>query len=184
MTLSDCAALPAMTFLLNGGHTSGPLRAPLAVLAETDGAPTQAQAGTVHSPPPMEGPPVKPAAPGSGNLKDLKTRVAAAQLFQPIDNWEFAERVWVGLRPHLRTRLWVLDALLARGTVPVPGAVEEAIRLDKLAVEIHHLETEMDEVLRHRTSLADFSTLLERRVAPCLGQMESLQQALHEHHGV
>jgi hypothetical protein len=174
MTLSDCAALPAMTFVLNGGQA--------APLSSKDPLSSAAMNGSVP-PPASESRNTPAAAPSTGGgVKSLKDHVATAQLFAPIDNWEFAERVWVGLRPHLRTRLWVLDALLARGTVPVPGAVEEAIRLDKLAVEIHHLETEMDEVLRRRTSLTEFSTLLERRVAPCLGQMESLQQALHEHH--
>jgi hypothetical protein len=173
-----------MSFLADSESTSPKLSVPSALLPLPEAKPNLngAVAERVTVVPPngkSTSPPVAAAA-----LTEIPSGVVGGSMLVPIDNWEFAERVWVGLRPHLRTRLWVLDALLARATVPVPGAVEEAIRLDKLAVEIHHLETEVDEVLQRRTSLTEFSSLLEHRVGPCLGQLERLQQALHEHHGV
>ncbi len=117
---------------------------------------------------------------GAG-LRDLKSRVSTARVLVPINNWDFAERVWAGLRPHLRTRLWVLDALLERGQGTDRNAEEQMTRLEQLATEIREVEAAVDDVLSRRTSLHDFSSLLEHRLTPCLGQLELLQEALHQH---
>lgn len=117
-------------------------------------------------------------------LEDLSSRVSAARVLVPINNWEFAERVWAGLRPHLRTRLWVLEALLAREPLANADDGSGLSSLARLASEIHQVESEVDEVLNHRSSLSEFSSLLEERLSPCLGKLEQLQEALHERHAV
>jgi hypothetical protein len=123
-----------------------------------------------------------PASRAAAELADLKSRVSAARLLIPINNWEFAARVWTGLRPHLRTRLWVLEALQAREHVSESAQASESSRLGDLAIEIRRVEAEVDQVLARRSCLTEFSSLLEHRLAPCLGQLETLQQALHARH--
>lgn len=164
MMFSKNATLPALSLLVTSPDHSG-----TSVL-------------TVQAPPAQPG---KPEGSATGvpasKRSPLPSTVVAARLGVPIDNWEFAERVWAGLRPHLRTRLWVLDTLQARGVLP--GGAEEAAHLDQLVVEIHRVETEVEETLRKRSSLTQFSSLIEERLAPCLRQLEHLQEALHERHG-
>lgn len=146
--------------------------------------------GTTTSGPNLKNPETRPEVPApiarptiaTAEIPGLPNRMTAAALLAPINNWEFAERVWTGLRPHLRTRLWVLEALQSRSHVPHPGIARESEELEQLASEIHRVEDEVDQVLQRRSSLSEFSSLLERRLAPCLGQLEQLQQALHERH--
>ncbi len=103
--------------------------------------------------------------------------VSTTPFLTPINNWDFAERVWAGLRPHLRTRLWVLETLQARSR---PSPAPSGNPLEGLVAEVRKVEVEVDEVLRRRDSLSEFSSLLKLQLAPCLGRLEQLQQALHE----
>ncbi|MBX3743698.1 MAG: hypothetical protein KF833_00165 [Verrucomicrobiae bacterium] len=96
------------------------------------------------------------------------------------DPWAFAERVWSGLRPHLRTRLWVLESLRRRGRTMAAGGDWEAGQLDRLADEARRLEDEVDEVLRRRRDWESFSNLLAGRLATCLSQLERVQQDQNE----
>jgi hypothetical protein len=85
-----------------------------------------------------------------------------------VENWEFAQRVWAGLRPHVRTRLWVLEARRVREAAA--GCVGAAERLGRLADEVREVEGAVEEALQSRRALEDFNELLARRLVPCLAR--------------
>lgn len=113
-------------------------------------------------------------------LRDLQSRVQTARLLVPINNWDFAERVWTGLRPQLRSRLSVLESLFAVPSLCGGRSRETWTALDRIAREIHEIETEFEAVLGRRGRLSEFSVLLERRLTPCLCKLEQIQDALNE----
>lgn len=117
------------------------------------------------------------AGPDPGGLREVVEEVTRGGTEDP---WAFAERVWSGLRPHLRIRLWVLESLRRRGGAAGSGTAGEPGGLDRLAEEVRSVETEVDEVLRRRRDWESFSILLVGRLATCLGQLERLQQDQHE----
>lgn len=119
------------------------------------------------------------AAIAAAHLGQLRAR-AAAKVMVPIGSWEFAERVWMGLRPQLRTRLYLLEGLRRRFAMPTAEA-GELDELGQFAREIQQIESEVETVLRRRASLDEFSTLLEERLTPCLWHVEALQKAFDEH---
>lgn len=90
----------------------------------------------------------------------------------PVENWEFAQRVWSGLRPHVRTRLWVLEARRVREAAA--GCVEAAERLGRLSDEVREVEGAVEEALRSRRALEDFNELLATRLVPCLAREDEV----------
>lgn len=89
-----------------------------------------------------------------------------------VENWEFAQRVWVGLRPHVRTRLWVLEARRVREAAA--GCVEAAERLGRQADELREVEGAVEDALRIRRALEDFNGLLATRLVPCLAREDEV----------
>lgn len=116
----------------------------------------------------------------SKGLRDLRSKVRTARLLVPINNWDFSDRVWAGLRPQLRSRLCMLETVLAVPCLPGSRPPVELTAFDQVAGEIYQIEAEVEQVLRRRTRLSEFSVLLERRLTPCLDRLEQLQRALNE----
>lgn len=109
---------------------------------------------------------------GLPNWPPVGGLAAKAVPLPSVENWEFAQRVWVGLRPHVRTRLWVLEARRVREAAA--GCVEAAERLGRQADEVREVEGAVEEVLRSRRALEDFNGLLATRLVPCLAREDEV----------